>query len=502
MIKARTMVRLALLAVLVTGCTANGQRIGVRSSLTQLALQMATHVPAPQSTPAYSGQMPGPASEQLAMARSKIKHVIIIMQENRSFDHYFGTFPGADGIPMKDGVPTVCAIQPGNRPCIPPYHNPANINSGGPHTYGAYKLALNGGAMNGFINAYIRNLGKECPAADPNQPDCVTKGNGLDVMGWHDAREIPNYWTYAEQFVLQDHLFEPNASWSLPQHLFMVSGWSATCTNPYDPMSCKSDIGTADSAKLTGEDQALYAWTDLTYLLYRNDVSWAYYLSEGINPDCADGEMTCPPESLKVHVPGIWNPLPYFTTIHQDNQLKNIQTVDHFFTALKNDTLPNVSWIVPSGKYSEHPTASIAVGQTYVTSLINAVMQSKEWDSTAIFLTWDDWGGFYDHVAPPTVDQNGYGFRVPGLVISAYAKSGYIDHQTLSHDAYLKLIEDLFLGGMRLDPQIDGRPDSRPTVRENDPILGNLLDDFDFSQQPRPPVILPLHPAPGPASIP
>jgi hypothetical protein len=129
-------------------------------------------------------------------------------------------------------------------------------------------------------------------------------------------------------------------------------------------------------------------------------------------------------------------------------------------------------------------------------------MSSPCWGSVAIFLSWDDWGGFYDHVVPPAVDQNGYGIRVPGLVISPYARTGYIDHQQLSHDAYLKFIEDDFLGGQRLDPATDERPDSRPSVREDAAGLGNLLSDFDFCQAPRPPLILPTHPAAGPASNP
>ena len=121
-------------------------------------------------------------------------------------------------------------------------------------------------------------------------------------------------------------------------------------------------------------------------------------------------------------------------------------------------------------------------------------MQGPDWPSTAIFLAWDDWGGFYDHVAPPKVDRNGYGLRVPGLVITPYARQGYVDHQVLSFDAYAKFIEDDFLGGSRLDPKTDGRPDPRSSVRENAPILGNLVRDFDFNQKPRPPVLLPLHP--------
>jgi phospholipase C len=118
-------------------------------------------------------------------------------------------------------------------------------------------------------------------------------------------------------------------------------------------------------------------------------------------------------------------------------------------------------------------------------------MSSPDWDSTAVFVAWDDWGGFYDHVVPPNVDINGYGLRVPALVISPWAKQGWIDHQVLSFDAYTKLIEDLFLGGARIDPKTDGRPDRRPDVRENAAQLGDLLASFDFAQSPRPAAVLP-----------
>ena len=153
-----------------------------------------------------------------------------------------------------------------------------------------------------------------------------------------------------------------------------------------------------------------------------------------------------------------------------------------------------VSWVVPNGKVSEHPPALVSVGQAYVTGLVNAIMQGPDWDSTAIFLAWDDWGGFYDHVTPPSIDANGYGLRVPGIVISPFAKTGFIDHQTLSFDAYLKFIEDDFLGGARIDPATDGRPDSRPDVRENASQLGDLAQDFDFSQSPRAPLVLAENP--------
>jgi phospholipase C len=240
--------------------------------------------------------------------------------------------------------------------------------------------------------------------------------------------------------------------------------------------------------------QPSFGWTDITYLLHAHHVSWRYYISEGTQPDCAGGVMFCAPQPQSNRTPGIWNPLPYFWTVQADHQISNIVNVTRFYQDASQGTLPAVSWVIPNGAVSEHPPALVSAGQAYVTRLINAVMRSPDWDSTAIFLAWDDWGGFYDHLAPPHIDENGYGLRVPGLVISPYARRGYIDHQTLSFDAYLKFIEDDFLGGQRLDPRTDGRPDPRPDVRENVKILGDITRDFDFSQSPRPPLILPVRP--------
>ncbi|HEV7167507.1 MAG TPA: alkaline phosphatase family protein, partial [Micrococcaceae bacterium] len=415
-----------------------------------------------------------PAAHGLTAADAgigKIKHVVIIMQENRSFDSYFGTFPGADGIAMHDGVPTVCLPDPARGTCVKPYHDPADRNSGGPHSQSNAEADVNGGKMDGFIGQ-AEKAAKNCA---PNDPAC-SAGNTTDVMGYHTAADIPNYWTYAQDFTLQDHLFESNSSWSLPSHLYMVSEWSAKCSQAGNPQSCINALqnpglppdfttsirntligkcrlglqnGACQSALLAagitpematqlhalilkdckGADSYLscqsaidnavipaalkqkllaaaqklappdYAWTDLTYLLHQQNVPWAYYVFNGTEPDCEDdAAMTCAAVPQNAKTPGIWNPLPYFDTVRQDGQLGNIQSLDNFYSAAKKGALPAVSWVDPTGSVSEHPPALVSAGQSYVTGLINSVMQSPDWGSTAIFLSWDDWGGFYDHV--------------------------------------------------------------------------------------------------------
>jgi phospholipase C len=436
---------------------------------------------------------PGGGSKSSAGDIHKIRHVIMIMQENRSFDSYFGTFPGADGLPK-----SVCVPDP-ERPgtCVRPYVDHKDKNGGGPHAASSAIADIHGGKMDGFV-AQAKSSRRGC--ADANDPACSNSA-ATDVMGYHTASDIPNYWRYAKQFVLQDHMFEPVASWSLPEHLFQVSGWSAICERHNEPSSCRNAVmppKTPSGKPLyldKVKDGPVYAWTDLTYLLHKNHVSWNYYVVPGNEPDCQNpAHLSCTPVKQNARTPSIWNPLPFFDTVKANHQTDNIQSVDRFYAAAKKGRLPAVSWIVPSGDVSEHPPQRVSNGMAYVTSLVNAVMRGPDWDSTAIFVTWDDWGGFYDHVKPPVVDQNGYGLRVPALVISPYAKSGFIDHQTLSFDAYLKFIEDDFLDGQRLDPNTDGRPDPRPTVRENVSILGDLRHDFDFTQKPRPPMLLPPRP--------
>jgi phospholipase C len=448
-----------------------------------------------------------PAAEVPPTGIHKIQHVVMIMQENRSFDSYFGTYPGARGIPAG-----VCVRDPLNGGCVKPFHSSSDKSYGGPHGVAAAIADINGGKMDGFVEQ--AEAGTKCASTNPGCSSCtepVSAAEPCSVMGYHDAREIPNYWSYAKNYVLQDNMFESAASWSLPEHLFLVSGWSARCPSG-DPLAL--DCTNSVEPVLPGKDwngpivpgKATYAWTDLTYLMAKAKVSWRYYIYEGSEPDCeSDEAVTCAAVKQTPKTPGIWNPLADFTDVKQDGQLANIQSLNSFYTGVHQTSscgLPNVSWIDPNIRVSEHPPSKVSNGQAYVTTLVNSIMRSPCWGSTAIFLSWDDWGGFYDHVVPPVVDQNGYGPRVPGIVISPYARTGYIDHQQLSHDAYLKFIENDFLNGSRLNPRTDGRPDARPSVREEAAGLGEIANDFDFTQAPRPPLLLSTHPEPGLASKP
>ena len=394
----------------------------------------------------------------------KIQHVVMIVQENRSFDSYFGTYPGADGIPARDGKFTVCLPDPARGTCDPPFHDSSLVNGGGPHGLGAAEDDIDGGRMDGFVRESESRGGRGCGGF----AGVCNSSSPSDVMGYHDAREIPNYWKYAENFTLDDHMFESNRSWSLPAHLFEVSLWSARCSRQGDPSSCVNDdelggyqtqqiigvgtigrraadrmgrfnrvarwrlrvcdllagastgVGNSDTprgatahaararcrrqvqARLAQERAMLvrqvstiynYGWTDITYLLYKHGVSWGYFITPGGEPDCEGGNANCASAPLSVGTPDIWNPLPSFTDVQQDEQVGNIQDTSRFLADAQTGTMPAVSWVVPDQPHSDHPPANIATGQAYVTNLINTVMRGPDWGSTAIFLIWDDWGG-------------------------------------------------------------------------------------------------------------
>src|ERR1700730_3716113 len=216
---------------------------------------------------------------------SSVQHIVIIMMENRSFDEYFGTYPGVNGLPQ----PPSCSPDPISGQCVYPFHDTALVNYGGPHDPGAVASDVDGGKLDGFII----NAEKVPHFLDPN-PD--------DVMGYHTCAELPVYCGYAQNYTLADNNFAPTTSWSTMAHLYLVSGWSATCRKPGNPMSCFSD-NAVNAKSIPPPD---YAWTDITWLLHAHGISWVYYVapkSLEMVADQGDGE------NPNTSGPSFWNPL-------------------------------------------------------------------------------------------------------------------------------------------------------------------------------------------------
>ncbi len=430
----------------------------------------------------------------------KIKHLIFIVQENRSFDSYFGTYPGADGIPSP--LPCLPSQFHPHR-CNAPYLTHADKEQAGPYTAPYQVTDIDGGKMDGFVLAREQELGSQCapggnvarravPLRAPTDPEAVRQVAScvVDVMGHHDGTDLPNYWAYARNYVLLDHYFESISAWSLPAHLALFSGWAAACsqTDPPDVDSCRS-TSTQNVIWLPGQAPP-YLWTDVTYLLWQHGITWTAYLDHGL---AAAGGAE-PDEKGTPGVLSIWDVLPGFETVVDDGQTANAEVNQtQFFSDAAAGTLPQVSWLLPESEDSEHPPYSLKRGVAYTTGLIDAIMSGPDWSSSAIFLVWDDMGGLYDHEPPPyAFDSLGLGIRLPALLISPYAKAGYIDHRVCSSDCFLTLIEDTFLGGERMSQA--GRPDPRPDYRDQEPQYADLAGDFDFKQTARPPLV--LRPAP------
>ena len=251
-------------------------------------------------------------------------------------------------------------------------------------------------------------------------------------FGYYDSTEIPYYWDYASQFVLLDNYYTSVMGSSIPNHLYLLTGQSGTLhDNPPWRVDIRENI------------------TSITDELDKNNVTWKYYY-------------------------GFTQPFQWIKSFEVKSRLANIIPEDKFISDVANNSLPSVAWITPT--QSEHPPLDVTKDQRQVVSLVNAIMQSNYWNSTVIFITWDDWGGWYDHVSPPQVDKFGYGFRAPLLVISPYAKQGFVDHTLNDHTSILKFIENLY---------------SLPPLAKRDAAANNLLEPFNFSQIPRTPLILP-----------
>jgi phospholipase C len=294
-----------------------------------------------------------------------------------------------------------------------------------------------GEAINkGFKNATAGGQfsGKKKTPPEGTVPDWV-----LNTVSYYDYNEIPNYWEYARRYTLCDMFFSSLSGPSEPNHLYAIAAQSAGMVN-----NPKEDVN--------GQDD-VYDFPTLMDRLKDAKISWKYY-DQKKNP--------------KKH--SLWNPLPGFKSIREDpEQMKRLVPLSQYFDDIKAGELPEVSWIVPIGPDSEHPPADSARGMWHVTELVNAVMESKYWKDTVIIITWDDYGGFYDHVPPPKKDKFGYGPRVPTLIISPYSKPGSVCHSVFDFTSPLKLIEKRF---------------ALTCLTERDCESNDMLDCFDFKQKP------------------
>lgn len=400
-----------------------------------------------------SGKPGGQASSQVSGIK-KINHVIWIIQENHSFDNYFGTFPGADGIPSGTCLPE----RPGSTACVKPFHMPKNAPPCDlPHGWQSAHADFDNARMDGFVWA-----------------------EGTDyAMGYYDQRDIPNYWRYAKTYTLCDHFFSSLAGPSFPNHVYTVAAQSGGVI---------SNAGTLKQLKELTDDPDGYSFASIVKLFGKVHVSWKYYRETSPVPPPPEAK-TGPnfydwyPDPKEF---SLWNPLPGFKAV-RDNPADMARMVSQkdFFQDLDQGSLPAISWLIPRENDSEHPpepVMPVGQGMWYVTRLVNAVMKSRYWNDSVIIITWDDWGGFYDHVLPPLVDAYGYGPRVPTIVLSPYAKPAYISHYVYDFTSVLKFIEERW--GL---PHLTARDD-----RAND-----MLDCFDFDQSPNPPVVIPI-----PANLP
>jgi phospholipase C len=469
----------------------------------------------------YSSPYHVPANN-LTLAKQYIKHVVIIMQENRSFDHYFGSFPNA-----KNGIPKSLSGKTYN--C----YDSCNCLDATAGTYKFQKTTQLATQVDEDLPHENKHFDPDVASA--NQIDANTLSpkaflrNACQYQSNNSAitQEVLNhyagdtssdilysYWQYAKNFVLQEKMFQSVGSYSPVEHNFMVSGWNADCS------------GAHCSGNRTYDSKGPYAWNNITNLLCGSGVSWKYYLGNDWKIGCTScgSPRDIPGNCFKDNSDSVheyWNPLGKFsnyTTNQKKGDTGGIDTLKSFYTALNNvgttdpdgSQFPAVSWIVPGKSVSEHPrsmnggtvSSVVADGEAYVTSILNAITTNPVlWQTTAVFLSWDDWGGFYDHMPPPASGandpnakyENTYGLRVPGLVISPWVSRGYIDSDNqFSHDAYLKFIEDVFLGGDRISPSakpkicspVDAK-DIRSEAHENLSAAGNLLNDFNFGQMPR-----------------
>jgi phospholipase C len=383
---------------------------------------------------------PGPTPES-----AKIQHVVIILQENRTVDNLFNGFPGADtvlsGMSHGKSVP----LQPVT----------LEQGSGLDNSHVGWWQDWDGGAMDGFAHSA------------PSYPDPSL------AYGYVPRSESGPYWALAQAYAFGDHMFQPNTGPSFPSHQYLIAGQSANADeNPSGrPWGC--DAPQSVTVSLIGPNGTnlpgvypCFSYKTIADTLDSKHISWRYYepAEDANSPD--DGFDFAAFEAVKQIRKG------------SDWSKDVVSPETKILTDIKNGNLAQVTWVVPGFAFSDHPGyGATAEGPDWVADIVNTIGASQYWNSTAIFVTWDDFGGWYDHVAPPTVDSMGLGFRVPLIIISPYAKHGYVSKNTHEFAGFLRYIENVF---------------NLPGLGTRDSTTDDFSDCFDYSQSPQPYTQIPV----------
>jgi phospholipase C len=369
---------------------------------------------------------------------SLIAHIVFVVKENRTFDNYFGTFQGADG-EQYGTLSTGAVVRLGHTPDRTPH----DIG----HSWQDALTAIDGGKMDRFDQI----------------PGGNDKGELLAYTQLTEA-DIPNYFRYARAFVLADRMFSSLTGPSFPNHLYTVGAQSGGAIN--NPTTAgvwgcdADDTSTVQTLSDQGTIVRQFPCFDFSTLTDRLDqagVSWKYYAPRKGQP----GYIWSALDAIRhIRLTSLWT--------------QHVVSDTQFVSDAASGQLPAVSWLV-TGAASEHPPDSSCVGENWTVQQLSAVMRGPDWDTTAIFITWDDFGGFYDHVPPPAVDRFGFGPRVPLLIVSPYARPGYVSHTQYEFSSLLRFAEERF---------------NLPPLTDRDRLANDLLDSFDFNQRRLPPLLL------------
>ncbi|SMD20570.1 alkaline phosphatase family protein [Kibdelosporangium aridum] len=393
----------------------------------------------------------GPATAEPARATSTpIKHFVVLMQSGHSFDNYFGTYPGADGIPAGTCM-RLSKDKPSTDGCVRPFRLGAESPDHLDHGPTTQRAQYAEGRMDGFVSAY-RERGLD----------------GANAMGYYDANDLPYYWNVAQKYTLFDRFFSSASTGSRRNRFYWVAGVPTPGSSERVPPGGYGDIPTIfDRLEQAG-------------------VPWKFYV-ENYDPKIT---FRAPGSGPKAGQPTRVPLLNYARFLDDPKLSGKIVDLTQYYTDLRDGTLPAVAYVASSGS-SENPPSRVRAGQALVRKMTARLAKSRYWSSSAFMWTYDSWGGWYDHVPPPKVDNDGLGFRVPALLVSAYSRRGHIEHTQLDHTAVLKFIED----NWRVAP-----------LGERDARSAGINGAFDFASPPRPPELLGTDrstapPAPAPATV-